>query len=379
MITTTENFEYKNLLNQEVDIQVKKEISKRLRSNPIIDAITEEAGAEVCSYINEHYDLSNTSSVLFASSKQYSYELLDFDNLRVIINLKKINQTKNINEFLRSINKLLPDSGLYIGCVESYADRKTRISQNSKFKTTAKIKIFVDSILNHFIPRVPFIKNIYKFITKGKFFTISLAETLGRSVYCGFNIIEYKRINNLSYFVVMKTKEPQNGVHSTSNPLIKLSRVGKNGKMINVYKFRTMHPYSEFLMDFVLQLNGYSEIGKPANDFRITNWGRFLRKYWLDEIPQILNVLKGEMKLVGIRPVSKRFFSEYPEDVQSLRIKFKPGCVPPYVALLKQDVSEYIESERIYMSEKMNHPLFTDIKYFSKAVSNILLNKIRSS
>jgi lipopolysaccharide/colanic/teichoic acid biosynthesis glycosyltransferase len=140
-----------------------------------------------------------------------------------------------------------------------------------------------------------------------------------------------------------------------------------------------MHPYAEYIQDFVLSLNGYSPIGKPAEDFRLTAWGKFFRKYWLDEVPQLINVFKGEMKLVGIRPLSLRFLEEYPEDVKEQRIKHKPGCVPPYVALLKQDVEQYIESEKIYMNEKEKHPYTTDIKYFSKAVYNIVTNKIRSS
>jgi hypothetical protein len=84
------------------------------------------------------------------------------------------------------------------------------------------------------------------------------------------------------------------------------------------------------------------------------------------------------MKLVGIRPLSKRFLEEYPEEILQLRFKQKPGCVPPYVALLKQDVEQYIESEKTYLLEKEKKPYTTDIKYFFVAVYNILTNKIRS-
>ena len=66
-----------------------------------------------------------------------------------------------------------------------------------------------------------------------------------------------------------------------------MKKIGRYGKPIVVYKIRTMYPYSEYLQDFVLSLSGYSEIGKPAEDFRVTSWGRILRKYWLDELPQI--------------------------------------------------------------------------------------------
>jgi lipopolysaccharide/colanic/teichoic acid biosynthesis glycosyltransferase len=158
-----------------------------------------------------------------------------------------------------------------------------------------------------------------------------------------------------------------------------MRRVGKNGHPIYVYKFRTMHPYSEYLQSYVTELNGYGENGKIMNDFRATIWGKFLRRYWLDELPQLLNVLKGEMKLVGIRPVSERFLNEYPDDLKQLRLKQKPGCVPPYVALKKQKVEEYIETERTYLAEKAKHPWRTDIKYFFWAIYNIVTNKIRSA
>jgi len=379
-LTKTEELGYEENYNPFIEIEDRElqVTSRRLKTNWLEEAIIKEAGKEVKEYVNGHFDLSKTDSILYASPNQYNYELLDFDKLRVIINFKKINLSKDINEFFRSIHKVLPDAGLYIGSVESYDDRRNRIYSKGKNLLTKSFN-FLDSIFNHYIPRIKFLKDIYFSLSKGKGLTISLAETLGRAVYCGFSIIEYRRINNTTYFVLMKTKEPQNGIHSTSNPIIKLPRIGKNGKMINVYKFRTMHPYSEFLQDFVLKLNGYSEIGKPANDFRITKWGKFLRRYWLDEMPQIINVLKGEMKLVGIRPVSKRFFKEYPDELKAIRIKYKPGCVPPYVALLKQDVSEYIESEKIYFSEKSRHPYTTDLRYLSKAFMNIFLNKIRSS
>ena len=85
------------------------------------------------------------------------------------------------------------------------------------------------------------------------------------------------------------------------------------------------------------------------------------------------------MRLVGIRPLSNRFLKEYPEEMLKLRLKHKPGCLPPYVALRKQAVEEYIESERIYLTEKEKHPIFTDIKYFVWGTYNILANKIRSA
>nr|WP_280959768.1 sugar transferase [Anaerophaga thermohalophila] len=158
-----------------------------------------------------------------------------------------------------------------------------------------------------------------------------------------------------------------------------MERVGRHGKIIKVYKLRTMHPFAEFLQDYITKLNGYNKTGKPANDFRIASWGKFYRKYWLDELPQLLNVLKGELNIVGVRPLSRTRFNELPEDVRKIRVRFKPGCIPPYVALLMPDADGNIEAERIYLSEKVKRPLSTDFKYFFLAVYNIFSGKIKSS
>ncbi len=149
----------------------------------------------------------------------------------------------------------------------------------------------------------------------------------------------------------MKTGKPVTGENPSYYPIIKLNRVGQHGKIIKVYKLRTMHPYSEYLQDFLIKMNGYNKKGKPANDFRVTRWGKIFRSFWLDEFPQLWNVLKGEMKLVGLRPLSRVRFNEFPEDLKKERIKFKPGCFPPYVALNMPDCNANIEAERIYISD----------------------------
>ena len=127
-------------------------------------------------------------------------------------------------------------------------------------------------------------------------------------------------------------------------------------------------------------MNGYAESGKPKNDFRLTPWGRFFRKYWIDELPQLINVIKGEMKLVGVRPISERYFQDIPEDLQQLRLKHKPGCVPPYVSLnRKSSVEEVLQAEREYLLIKEKNPYTTDIKFLCKAIFNIIIRRKRSA
>lgn len=139
-----------------------------------------------------------------------------------------------------------------------------------------------------------------------------------------------------------------------------------------------MHPYSEFLQEYVFQQNHLQQNGKFKDDFRITGWGRILRKYWIDELPQIINYLRGDINLVGVRALSEHYFSLYPKDLQELRKKFKPGLIPPYYVDLPNSFDEIIKSERTYFAKKLNRKFLIDDIYFFKAVSNILFKKARS-
>ena len=83
---------------------------------------------------------------------------------------------------------------------------------------------------------------------------------------------------------------------------------------------------------------------------------------------------------MGIRPVSKIYFDDIPEDLQKLRLAHKPGCIPPYIALNKNSSKESVwEAEREYLAAKKRSPNFTDTRYFFMAVYNLLFKRIRSS
>jgi lipopolysaccharide/colanic/teichoic acid biosynthesis glycosyltransferase len=191
--------------------------------------------------------------------------------------------------------------------------------------------------------------------------------------------MEEKFLNGYYYFVARKEKEPTYDLHPTYGPFIKLGRTGKNGEIIKVYKFRTMHPYSEYLQEYVYNNHYLKEGGKFNNDFRISTFGKFLRQFWIDEIPMIINIFKGEMKLVGVRPLSIHYFSLYTEELQRKRIQVKPGLIPPYYADLPRTLDEIMESELRYLEQYQKHPLRTDIKYFFLAFYNIVFKNSRSN
>jgi lipopolysaccharide/colanic/teichoic acid biosynthesis glycosyltransferase len=345
-------------------------------NNELIKAILDESSPEVCDFISEHLDVEKYfRRIVFTTESKLYIENVDFSNVRSIINFKLINNIKHINEHFRSVNKLLPDAGIFIGRIETYWERKIRFQRKFGMRIGGALWL-MDFAINRIIPKLQPLDKIYRSVTRKMIHVISQAEILGRLVYCGFEIVESRVIGNKFYFVVIKTKEPEIDTNPSYHPLIRLKRIGKNGDIIDVYKFRTMHPYSEYLQDYVLRLNGYNSMGKPANDFRVARWGRIFRKLWVDEFPQILNVLMGDMKIVGVRPLSRVRYNQFPEDLKAERIKYKPGCVPPYVALRLPDDKGNIEAERIYLKEYALRPFMTDIKYFVKAVYNILMNKI---
>ena len=332
---------------------------------------------DVHQFVSSYVNLSDKETVILRTRSTDTVRHLAGD-LNAIVNLKKINDIRRINKFFEEVNAHTKQEGLYLGCVETSEQRKERFHRSFP-SAFASLFYVLDFICRRIFPKLDLTKGLYFFLTDGKNRVMSKAEVLGRLICCGFDIVELKQIHHTLYFVVKKVKEPAFDLKPSYGPLFKMKRVGKNGKIIHVYKFRTMHPYSEYLQDYIIRTNGYKDIGKPADDFRITPWGKLLRKYWLDELPQIINVLRGEMKLVGIRPISNRFLNEFPEELKELRLKQKPGCVPPYVSLLKQSVEGFIEAEMIYLSEKKKNPYTTDLKYLCKSAFNVLTNKIRSA
>ncbi len=107
------------------------------------------------------------------------------------------------------------------------------------------------------------------------------------------------------------------------------NRIGQDGKPFRIFKFRTMVQDAEALLPQLVDLNA---LGQPAfkipNDPRVTRVGRFLRRWSLDELPQLFNVLRGEMSLVGPRPEEAALVARYTDD-QRRRLAVKPGMTGP--------------------------------------------------
>jgi len=330
---------------------------------------------EITDFINSYIPVGNSYTKYLTTSKSLDiFDLPDVDN---IVNFQKINNINWVNTFFRSVNSKLPKGGVFIGCVEIYSQRKARVKKKYP-PIIAQLYLLISFFYRRVLPRLSLTKNLYSVITRGNNKAISKAEAFGRLIFCGFEILGYDYIDNLVYFAARKTGEPLTGNKPSFGLLIKLNRVGKEGKLINVYKIRTMHPYSEYLQEFIYKNNNIDKGGKFKDDFRISSWGKIMRKLWLDEIPMILNFLKGDLKLVGIRPLSQHYFNLYPEEYKARRIKYKPGLVPPYYADSPKTLDEITASEIKYLDAYDKQPIITDIKYFFLVFYKIIFKGVRS-
>lgn len=295
-----------------------------------------------------------------------------------VVNYHQINNIQRINKFFEQANRNLEVGQYFVICMETKDSRRTRIL-NRYPRFISRPYYAMDFVLKRVFPKWKPTKKIYFYLTKGKNRVLSLTEGMGRLYSCGFDVINYSRFGYKTYIIAQKTGKPVYDMEPTYGALVRLSRIGEGGKKIDVYKMRTMHPYSEYLQDFAFRKNSLQEGGKIKDDFRVTGWGRIFRKLWIDELPMLINWLKGEMKIVGVRPLSSHYFSLYPEDVQNLRTKVKPGLVPPFYADMPDTLDEIIESERRYIESYLKKPIRTDIRYFFKAFYNIFVKQARSS
>ena len=203
-------------------------------------------------------------------------------------------------------------------------------------------------------------------------------KKITKEISCGFVIENETIVNGRCFFIVRKNGKALFPDNPTEGIIVKLPRIGKGGKIISVYKMRTMHPYAEYLQDYVYRENRLQNGGKFANDFRISSAGRIMRKLWIDELPMLLNWIRGDVKLVGVRPLSEHYFSLYSREHQLRRIRYKPGLLPPYYADLPETLEEIEASEKRFLDAYDKHPFRTNWRYFWKIWYNIIFKKARS-
>lgn len=145
-------------------------------------------------------------------------------------------------------------------------------------------------------------------------------------------------------------------------------RVGKNGRIFSIYKFRSMYQDAEERKVELLEKNEMKGfIFKMEHDPRITKVGKFLRKTSLDEFPQFLNVLKGDMSLVGTRPPTVDEYVQY-ETLHMRRISIKPGITGLWQVSGRSGITDFEEVVKLDLQYIDNWSIWLDFKILFKTV-----------
>lgn len=153
--------------------------------------------------------------------------------------------------------------------------------------------------------------------------------------------------------------------------------LGKNERQIKIYKFRTMIPLEE--QNISLNELEHNSYGKPVYDPRVTKMGKVIRKLWIDEVPQLYNLLKGDLKLVGVRPMTEDDWKIYPKDLKEKALEEKPGLFgQQYAYDEKGDFNTAIKHMTEYLFWEGN-PNKRDIIYIGKILHKIIFKGVRSS
>lgn len=149
-------------------------------------------------------------------------------------------------------------------------------------------------------------------------------------------------------------------------------RIGKNGKKFKMYKFRSMRVNAE---DEIEKLQEHSEVDgamfKMKNDPRVTRVGKFIRKTSIDEFPQLLNVLLGQMSIVGPRPPLPREVANYTQ-YDKQRLLVKPGCTGLWQVTARSSVG-FQEMVNIDLDYIQRRSIWLDLKIVIKTIKIIFI------
>lgn len=156
-----------------------------------------------------------------------------------------------------------------------------------------------------------------------------------------------------------------------ASPIFVQKRVGKNGKVFNFYKFRSMVPNAESMLNTLLDQNEMTgPVFKMKEDPRITRVGKFIRSCSIDELPQLFNIIKGDMSFVGPRPAIVREVEQY-DDKARQRLSIMPGLTCYWqIQPKRNDLSfdEWLDLDLKYIKERN---FLLDIKIIFKTVGAV--------
>lgn len=301
------------------------------------------------------------------------------DEVRMLLLMRPLHTIERLNDFLFAANECLPQGG-WMWVHVMTAGLKRKILMEKYPRIVGSVACWAHYFVHRVLPKLWLTRGLYARLNKGRDMTYSRVEVVGRIYRAGFAVVDEGFRDGEYLLTLRKTGEPKHDIPPTGSPIVKLRRVGLDGKVITVLKFRTMHTYSEYMQPYIYQQRQLDKGGKFKMDYRVSSYGAVLRKVWLDELPMVWNIVRGDMKLVGVRPLSQQYFSLYTPEMQALRVKVKPGLLPPfyYDDHTPETIDEVQASERRYIEAYLQKPFATDWRYFWGIMGNIIVRRKRS-
>lgn len=309
--------------------------------------------------------------------------LKNFDWRRKICGIA-VPEITPINKKIRGINAVCTHHDLldYIthNCVdeiyvlvnlEQHEELKDVLSQAEEMGIRVNIKINLE--LFDYLPKsfiiVSKIGNQHcisvsrKFVSKRKAFAKHLLDYIvglvGFLIFCLVYVV-------LAPIIKLDSKGPV---------IFAQNRVGRNGRIFKCYKFRSMRSDAEELKKSLMSKNEMNGLMfKMENDPRITKVGHFIRKTSIDELPQFLNVLKGDMSLVGTRPPTVDEYNHY-EPKHKARVSMAPGLTGLWQVSGRSDIKNFDEVVKLDMEYINNWSVFLDIKIILLTIKVVLFGK----
>ena len=338
---------------------------------------------DLLKYLKDKQNKENGKTVIIPITTRTPEALayrLEGQQPKLVFMQRPLHTINLLNEQLYTASWMMPE-GAYLCAHSMTAKLKRKLTMKSYPWGINYLMVAGDYLWHRVCPKLKITRRLYFALTGGKSRTMSRVEIIGRFYRAGFEVVD-ERFREGEFFITgRKVAEPIDDKAPTGSPIIHLRRVGVGGKEIVVHKFRTMYVYSEYVQPYIYHYQSLERGGKFKEDYRVNFWGRLLRRIWLDELPMIWNLLRGDLKLVGVRPLSHQYFSLYRPDLQELRIRSKPGLLPPfyYEAHTPETLDEVQASEQRYLEAYLKKPFATDWRYFWGIVANILFHKKHSA
>lgn len=296
--------------------------------------------------------------------------------VELVVHSGRINDLRRINRFILQSSSRLVTGGYFVCRYEPLESRRAAIAARWG-------GLFWPAFVLHFAwhrvgPKIPLANKLYFAITRGRNRALSKAEVWGRLSFCGLKVVNESADGAARFVTAQKIAPPIVNKKPSYYPVVGLTKVGLDGQMLQTHKVRSMYPFSEFLQKQVFEAHGLVGTGKLKNDFRLTEYGKFFRRHWIDELPQLYDWLRGDIKLVGMRATSPHFLSLYPREFIQLYVIVKPGLIPPLFDEKTEGLDAIVAIEFKYLRQYARAPFRTDAILLRDTMRAIFFHGVRS-